>query len=139
MRFLGTRLLVLSAIVPLTACMMRPTLMTRTGTVCHGAVCQIAVKVVDCAQGSYDLDLPDVIILSAKKIEWNLSQDQYEFPLDGISIPSSDFVREGPNGSGKKFTVMDRHEEPGTFKYTIRVKNRNGTSCKALDPTISNQ
>ena len=139
MRFLGPRLLVLSAIVSLTACMMQPGLMTRTGTVCNDAVCKIAVKVLDCGRGTYDVDLPDVIILSAKKIEWTLSQDEYEFPLDGISIPSSDFVREGPTGSGKKFTVMDRHEEHGTFKYTIRVKNRNGTACRPLDPTISNQ
>ena len=139
MRFLGKRLLVLGAIVSVTACMMQPTLTPRTGTPCNDAVCKIAVRVVNCAQGSYDVDLPDVIILSAKKLEWTLSPDEYEFPQDGISIPSSDFVREGPNGSGKKFTVMDRHEEYGTFKYTIRVKNRNGTSCRPLDPTISNQ
>jgi len=139
MRFIGKRFLLLSAIVPLTACTMHPTLMTRTGTVCNDAVCKIAVKVLDCARGSYDIDRPDVIILAAKKIEWSLAPGDYEFPLDGISVPSSDFVREGPTGSGKKFTVMDRHEEHGTFKYTIRVKHHNGTACEPLDPTISNQ
>ncbi len=53
---------------------------------CDGAECQIAVKVIDCANGVIDVSPDPAHINAAKHIKWTIVSSGYVFTPTGIQI-----------------------------------------------------
>jgi hypothetical protein len=106
---------------------------------CDGAECQIAVKVIDCANGVLDVSPDPAHINEAKHIKWTIVSSGYVFTPTGIQISGSDFSPDpGLTGSGDKWRVKDAHQVLGATKYVIEVKPTAGAPCRPYDPFIFN-
>jgi hypothetical protein len=84
------------------------------------------------------------------RITWQLPREGgYRFPKDGITFTDGK-KRTGLRATidkqigdceqredGLQFTCVNRHERPGTYKYTIKVE-KDGKGLKPLDPLITN-
>ena len=72
-------------------------------------------------------------------ITWRLpAGSAYRFPRDGITIRDAggEFTNCHPEHNGLRFSCLNVHAMPGTYKYTIKVV---GTpAVPELDPTIVN-
>lgn len=73
------------------------------------------------------------------KITWWLpAGSAYRFPKNGIEIlnAAGEFEKCHAEENGMRFSCMNLHKKPGTYKYTIRVEG--SPPVKPLDPTIVN-
>jgi hypothetical protein len=73
-------------------------------------------------------------------IVWQLPpESKYRFPANGIVIEGKqdEIVRCGPRNEGLEFTCLNRHTQPGKYKYTIRVQE-GSRPLEPLDPVIYN-
>lgn len=73
------------------------------------------------------------------RITWQLPSDsKYTFPRDGIVIKDAgdEFADCHPEPNGLRFSCLNKHSKPGTYKYTIKVEG--SPAVPPLDPIILN-
>jgi|KBSMisStaDraftv2_1062788.scaffolds.fasta_scaffold13165_6 hypothetical protein len=117
------------------------------GSHCDGTgVCKVAVSVNRC---KIETPVPDPLVVDKDKrnvvIQWELDHASWiggnTFAADGIVIKDggSQFDQPDSSGAGKKFSLHDKNDVAGDFKYAIHVKSFWYGDCPVLDPTIKNQ
>ncbi|MEO7337374.1 MAG: hypothetical protein ABIV63_12410, partial [Caldimonas sp.] len=91
----STRLGVAACTVLLATAWANPMVKGFRATPCNPGVCKLTVTVEDCAAGKLKVVPEDVSVFAAQNLEWTMDTPDFEFLTDGISIPSTDFVRMG--------------------------------------------
>jgi len=137
-----------TALASVTGCSSMPTGGGMAGSHCDGnGVCKVSVAVNRC---KIEMPMPDPLVIDKDKrnvvIQWELDHASWIggntfVAADGILVKDGrgQFDQPDPTGAGKMFSLHDKNDLAGDFKYSIHVKSVWFGDCPVLDPTIKNQ